>query len=226
MMAKKVIGAVTIGQAPRHDVVDEMLDVLGPEYEVRQAGALDGLNREEIEALRPVGDDYRLVTRLADGREVQLAERLVTPLLQAQVKRLFDEGLPLVMLLCTGAFPPFQTKGRLVRPQELLYNATQELAEGRRLGVVCPAEEQVEQAKRTWRERVGMESVVRAASPYHSEEEVAQAARELKVEGVEVVALDCMGYTRSMQARVREITGALVLLPRTLMAAVVRGMMG
>jgi protein AroM len=226
MMAKKVIGAVTIGQAPRHDVVDEMLEVLGPEYEVRQAGALDGLSRVEIEALRPVGDDQRLVTRLADGQEVQVAERLITPLVQAQVDRLFDEGLPLVMLLCTGVFPPFKTKGQLVRPQELLYQAAATLVEGRKLGVLCPAAEQVEEAKRTWHARVGIEPVVRAASPYHGDEEVEIAARAMKEEGVEVVALDCMGYTRSMQARVREITGALVLLPRTLMASVVRGRLG
>jgi protein AroM len=199
MMAKKVIGAVTIGQAPRHDVVDEMLEVLGPEYEVRQAGALDGLSQVEIGALRPVGDDQRLVTRLADGQAVQVAERLITPLVQAQVDRLFDEELPLVMLLCTGVFPPFETKGQLVRPQELLYQAAATLVEGRRLGVLCPAAGQEKQTELNWNARL---------------------------EGVEVVALDCMGYTRSMQARVREITGALVLLPRTLMAAVVRGRLG
>ena len=50
------IGLVTIGQSPRSDVVPDMAAILGPAVEIREAGALDGLARSEIDALAPTGD--------------------------------------------------------------------------------------------------------------------------------------------------------------------------
>ena len=42
----KRIGAITIGQSPRVDVVPEMQQILGPDVEIVQAGVLDGLSPE------------------------------------------------------------------------------------------------------------------------------------------------------------------------------------
>ena len=73
----KRIGAITIGQSPRVDVVPEMQQILGPDVEIVQAGVLDGLSPEEIAALAPAGNgdsEIRrlrgspvLVSRLRDG---------------------------------------------------------------------------------------------------------------------------------------------------------------
>ncbi len=49
----RTIGAITIGQAPRDDVVPEMEKRLGPPVRVLQAGALDGLSRADITAFAP-----------------------------------------------------------------------------------------------------------------------------------------------------------------------------
>ena len=62
------VGIVTIGQAPREDVVPDMAELMGPGAEILEGGALDGLTREEIERLAPEGDHEVLVTRLTDGR--------------------------------------------------------------------------------------------------------------------------------------------------------------
>jgi protein AroM len=78
--------------------------------EIREAGALDGLSKEEIAKLAPAEGDYVLVTRLADGSSVQVAEH-------------FRNGIPLVFLLCTGEFPGFETGGLLIRPQKVWYQA-------------------------------------------------------------------------------------------------------
>src|SRR3989442_131023 len=67
---RSVVGLVTIGQSPRSDVVPEMAALIGPGIEVREAGALDGLKRSEIEPLAPTGDDEILVTRPQDGSAV------------------------------------------------------------------------------------------------------------------------------------------------------------
>ena len=59
------IGLITVGQAPRSDVVPDMAAILGGDVEIVEAGALDGLTREEIAPLAPEGDDEIIVTRLA-----------------------------------------------------------------------------------------------------------------------------------------------------------------
>lgn len=47
-MEDKVIGAVTIGQAPRVDIIPELATILGLGVQVREAGALDGLSKEGL----------------------------------------------------------------------------------------------------------------------------------------------------------------------------------
>ena len=61
------IGAVTIGQSPRTDVMADMKAILGEEVEVLEAGALDGISMEEIKQMEPAKGDYVLVSRLQNG---------------------------------------------------------------------------------------------------------------------------------------------------------------
>jgi protein AroM len=56
------VGLITVGQAPRSDVVPDMAAILGGGVEIVEAGALDGLTREQIAPLAPEGDDEILVT--------------------------------------------------------------------------------------------------------------------------------------------------------------------
>ena len=46
---KKKIGAITIGQSPRIDVIPEMQEILGENVIILEAGALDGLTKKDIE---------------------------------------------------------------------------------------------------------------------------------------------------------------------------------
>lgn len=220
-MTKKVLGAVTIGQAPRTDLVPEFKAILGSEVEIREAGALDDLSRAEIEAFAPTAGDYVLVTRLADGSSVKVAEKYVFPRLKEKIANLFADGMPVVILLCTGEFPDFPTEGLLVRPQPILYNVTAALAKGLKLGVICPAVDQITQATERW-QTVGRELVVEAASPYGAPEELTRAAEALKGAGVQIVVMDCMGYTLDMQKKVKDIVGVPVILARGIVARVVQ----
>lgn len=43
---KKKIGAITIGQSPRIDVIPEMQEILGENVIILEAGALDGLTKK------------------------------------------------------------------------------------------------------------------------------------------------------------------------------------
>ena len=225
-MDKKIIGTVTIGQAPRIDVVPEIAEILGPDVEICEAGALDGMTREEIAKLAPEKDDYVLVTRLADGSSVQVAERHITPRIVEKIKGHFRNGIPLVFLLCTGEFPGFDAGGLLIRPQKILFNAVSAVAGGQRLGILNPSPDQTAQSDRRWREA---SDTVRSvpASPYvDAMAAVERAAYELKDWGVQLTVLDCIGYTRAMQQKVREITGKPVILARGIAARTVRELIG
>ena len=88
------IGAITIGQSPRDDIIRDIRPLLGEEIQLLQAGGLDGLSREEIEAFTPQPGDYVLISKLRDGSSVVFAERYILPRLQACIDRLEEDGGP------------------------------------------------------------------------------------------------------------------------------------
>lgn len=71
------IGAVTIGQSPRTDVMADMKAILGEEVEVLEAGALDGISMEEIKQMEPAKGDYVLVSRLQNGEFAKFGESFI-----------------------------------------------------------------------------------------------------------------------------------------------------
>ena len=217
MGVKRKIGAITIGQSPRVDVVPEMLEVLGPGVELVEGGALDGLSASQVSEIAPRDGDYVLVTRLRDGTSVHVAEHQILPRMQEQVDRLVADGAEAVALLCTGEFPAFRSSRLVVEPQVVLHHFVAAIARGRRLGVVVPAPEQVEQGTRRWQGVAG-EVCVAAGSPYAEIAELERAAEALKGWGAELIVLDCIGFTGAMKARAAAIARAPVILPRTVLA--------
>jgi protein AroM len=220
----KIIGTVTIGQSPRTDIIPELTAILGSEVKIKEAGALDGLSKEEIAAFAPREGDYVLVTRLADGSSVKVAEQYITPRLREKIETFFTEGIDVVALLCTGEFELFG-KGLLVRPQPILNNVTAAIATGLKIGVISPAADQIPQSKKRW-QQVGTGQVMVAASPYGDPAELDEAAQILKEKQVQLVVLDCMGYTLAMQDKVRQITGAPVILARGIFGRVLKELIG
>ena len=68
----KKIGAITIGQAPRTDILQDIEPILGPDVVLIQAGALDTMTLDEVRSLRPDGQGNTLVSRMRDGTAVTL----------------------------------------------------------------------------------------------------------------------------------------------------------
>src|SRR6266403_1285539 len=133
-MSKARIGMVTVGQAPRGDVVPDMAALL-PGVEILEAGALDGLDRAAIARLAPAGDDEILVTRLADASSVFVGKAHVLPRVKARIAALEDQGVALTVLLCTGAFPRMAARRPLLEPQQVLLGVLRGLSHPARLGV-------------------------------------------------------------------------------------------
>ncbi|NPV69544.1 MAG: AroM family protein [Firmicutes bacterium] len=220
MVVKRVLGTLTIGQSPRVDLIPEMKDILGGNVEVLEAGALDGLTLEEVQGLYPGPDDYVLVTRMADGTSVKIAERHILPRMQERIDGLVARGAEIIALVCTGEFPPFHCDRLIVRPQRVLHNTTAAVAGGLNLGVLLPDADQIPQGTRRW---TGAASAVRIepASPYGPVEAIGRAAANLREWGAQLVVMDCIGYTLAMKDTVREITGVPVVLARSIVARVV-----
>jgi protein AroM len=210
------VGAITIGQSPRPDIVDEILPLLGGGTRVIEVGALDGLTDAEIAAMRPADDDHTLVTVLGGGREVLVGRRHLVPRIQACVDHLANQ-VELIMMLCTGTFPPFRTERLMLYPEHLLFQAVYAVARGARVGVLTPSARQMADQEKRWRE-VAASVTVRAFSPYTAADDLDAACADFVAAGADIVVLDCLGYTTALKRTVRERTGRPVLLARTVLA--------
>ena len=76
----RTVHFLTIGQSPRPDVVPEILGMLGDtarRIAPVEAGALDGLSREDVRAGAPRDGEMPLVSRLRTGEEVVIGEDFV-----------------------------------------------------------------------------------------------------------------------------------------------------
>jgi protein AroM len=208
------IGAITIGQSPRTDVIPDMQGILGPDVTIIEAGALDGLSRDKVADLAPGTDDQVLVTRMRDGTAVRVAGRHIVPRLQWYIEELEPE-VGAIMLLCTGTFAPFASSRPILYPERLLFALAAATAPGAHLGVITPDERQILEQQKRW-SAVSPLVTVLAASPYESSGELERLARELA--GADLLVLDSLGYSVTMKATVRAASGKPVLLPRTVLA--------
>ena len=224
---RPVVGLVTIGQSPRPDIVPDMAAIIGPGIDIREAGALDGLSRVEVDALKPTGDDEILVTRLLDGTGVFVGKQKIVRLVEERIARLEREGAQLTALLCTGAFPPLRAARSLIQPQPVLFGTLRGMSWPGRLGVVTPSVPHVPQTEARWRGD-GFDPVVVPLSPYEEEDPAAlrRAGGALRSAGVGLVVMDCMGFRRKTRDEMRDLTGAPVLLANFLVARVIAELCG
>jgi protein AroM len=213
------IGMVTIGQSPRNDVISEIRGILGP-LEIVERGCLDELTKEQIESLVPKERDPFFVTLLRDESSVRISREKAIALLQQLVKELENEDAALIALLCTGDFPDLKSKKLVIKPGKLIHKIVQGMLTGeKKLGVIIPSSQQIEQTKKKWN---NLNPEIAVASPYENPRQIGEAARRLKAKSVDLTVLDCIGYTRQMKQKVKEVTGKPVILPRTILARVSR----
>ena len=213
----RTAGLITIGQSPRVDMVPEMSGWLGS-ARILERGALDGMDGTGISSLRPGPDDYPLVTRLGDGSSVTIAKRKLLPRIQSAITELEDEGSDVVVLVCTGEFPEFRHRVPLLTAERLFVDGARAIAQGARVGVLCPLSEQADLTRRKW-SFLGEGLHVDAGSPYGGALEVLRApARRLGKSGVDYIVLDCMGYTQEMKELVSREAGAPAILARSVVA--------
>lgn len=208
---------VTIGQTPRTDMVPDLVARLPAGTQVREVGALDGLDRAAVAALAPGPGEQRLVTRMANGGQVIVGKEKI----QARLQRIFDglgrDPSVVTVLVCTGHFPDLCGPGVFLDAQHLVDHGVAAICAGMvKIGLMLPAAEQEEEFH--FKPAPHQELRVTWASPYVGDR-FDEAARELS--GCDAVVMHCMGYTEQQRARVARASGRPVLLARRFVAAAV-----
>ncbi|UCH37749.1 MAG: AroM family protein [Candidatus Bathyarchaeota archaeon] len=214
------IGAITVGQSPRDDIVPDMKRILGESFEIIECGALDGLSPREIQLLAPGDDDHIVVSRRRDGSAVTLAKKHVSHRLQRCIDQLEKRNVKLIALLGTANFPELKSTKLLIQPSNLLQRMAISMIEKGRISVVTPLKKQCEQTRRKW-EHLRVDVVVDHALPYASEDQIIAVAQRIVKENVDLIVLDCIGFNVTMKRSIRMIVKKPILLPITLLARII-----
>lgn len=220
---RTIVGMATIGQTPRIDVVPAMQRILGPEVHVIQAGALDGLDRDEIATLAPTPGEQPIVTRLRDGSSTRLSHREILPRMQRCVDQLTAQGAAFTVMLCGADWSEVRSDRLILNPGKLFPNTITALAAGRRLGIIKPDAGQVEGESRRY-SALGIDAVVTSASPYLGDarlDAARAAACFLREREVDLVWMTCVGMDERMRQAVQEEVERPAILAQALLARLV-----
>lgn len=215
---------ITIGQSPRDDLVSEVVNLTGITAKVFECGALDELNKSEIVELAPEPGEYVLVTRLSDGTPTRLASSKIVKKVQSCIDSLVSQGVDLIVILCSGTWPKFRSPKLVVTPGEVFRGFTLGMVnKGDKLGIIIPDEGQVAIAEKKWhKDKVQLRIVVASPFGLTGNDEMIRAAKSLKEFAVDLVAMDCIGYSVEKKRIVQEITGKSVVLVRSVLASIIR----
>jgi protein AroM len=228
-MRQKLLGTLTIGQAPRPDVTPVIDRHVPAEVRRIHRGVLDGLSAAEIDARFGMTEpgEPALVTRLADGRVVELSRRRMREGVKNALGALEAAGCDVILLLCTGTFEGLECKRSwLVEPDRIIPGMVFGLTERRRLGVVVPIASQIASESGKWRS-LPVPPIFAWASPYSigAEEELCRAGTELKARGAEAILLDCIGFTERHRTALKPL-GLPVILSNAVAAKAVAELLG
>jgi protein AroM len=221
-MAQRVLGTLTIGQAPRSDIVP-ILDRYVPQSVRRiHCGVLDGLSHAEIDArygARP-GEPI-LVTRLSNGSSVRLSGPKVELGAQEKLGLLEREGCDVILMLCTGTFHALRCRRSwLVEPDRIIPPLAAALLQDRLLGIIVPVAEQMQSESGKW-SWLARPPIFASASPYSDDlDAVTRAGAELADRGTQALLLDCIGFTERHRTALAQ-TGLPVILSNAIVAKAV-----
>lgn len=210
------LALLTIGQSPRQDVIDD-IGYLLRNVDYIERGVLDGLNKEYIERnLSPKpGEDF-YITRLSNGSQVKVSKKLIDEMMVELVRKV-EEYVDLIVIMCTGDFN-ISSKKLLLLPSKVIVKFIESLSP-KSLGVLVPGKGQEDMAYNRWIEIVDNVKVF-AWSPYTDGEYLLKSiAKNLK--DVDIIVMDCIGYSTGHGNLLKRITGKPVVVPRHLIASII-----
>ncbi|MEM7346490.1 MAG: AroM family protein [Chloroflexota bacterium] len=146
MIPSKRLGALTIGQSPRPDLVAPLHSLL-PQYEIVEAGALDPVAAADLPSIENA--QYPLTTRLRTGELVYADARFLQLHLQNALDVLERQGVVATILLCAGTFSDLVGVQPLFKPFDIACATLQALSL-HSIGIISPIVEQELPIKQRW----------------------------------------------------------------------------
>ena len=207
----RILGIITVGQAPRDDIAALFASHAPASTRVVLRGALDGASDSEVDMLKPESGADTLYTRLRGERDVKLSKKAVIARSPATLAKLRDDGCDVIVYACTGDFPPMAGDEGVLFPSRVLSGLAAGLLPRGRLGLLVPLAEQIGKLTSKWA-RPDLEIVAEALAPSADAAEAKQAAERLAARKPDLVAMDCMSYTPATKEWVKGPLGVPALL--------------
>lgn len=230
---RKRVCFITLGQSPRPELISEVLEHIREPIDYAEIGALDGIAREEIEALHSARDTP-LVTKLADGKEIVVSSSFIHKRLESVIAHVDRRGHDLLVLLASGIFRSFDTVTPLVHGQFAVDEWITSFVMGTaQLGVVFPLRKQAS-------DPVTLQNYGTLIQNYQTVAYSGKASRidetAMLLQSVDFILMHSVGYTNEMAEQLareshkpvvtarRVIAGALHLRLREAAGAVEHGL--
>ena len=167
---------------------------------------------------RPTGES-RLATRLKDGTQIVISHHKTLPLVQERVTELNRQGVDLILLLCTGSFPVFESRAPDHRVPNASLTTPWRRLSGRRTPWACssPWPSRRDHIGRSPKHITPNVAVV-SASPYLDPDRLRQAAREMAEHKPDLIVLHCMGYNETHRRIVAEVLNKPSIVANSMVA--------
>lgn len=220
-MSNKRLGTITIGQAPRKDITPILTSHIAKDVECIHLGVLDHLDKQTInDIFKPRYGEAILTTRLLDNTSIILGKTEVQKCLQHKIDKLQQKNCSIIALLCTGEFQGLCCeKSLLIEPDHVIPPTISAIIGNRKLGIIVPLKEQIKSEAAKW-QGLKQPPCFSVSSPYTgTEKTLTDATEKLLKQHVDLIILDCMGFTYSHQTIVKQLSGSVpVVLSNALLA--------
>ena len=201
------IAVITMGHAPRPDVMQEIAPLLG-DAQYDEFGALDNDPESAIACMAPSGDELSYLTQLRDGRHVIVEAGFVTSRTEALVAALDGRNYDLLVLAMTGMRARLSTRTPLIHGQDALDAWISALvASNSRIGIIFPLASQQSAASESDYGTKLKSSLATIGGSQSSD--LTQAID--RVSGADLIVMNSVGYTGGMAQQVARTSGKPVV---------------
>ncbi len=213
---------VSVGQSPRTELVDSVMRDVGMPVEAHEIGALDGLDEEAIDDLRPLPGEARIITVLRNGESIVLSKPRIADRMSRIVANLPSGAYDLVVILTTGLFRDFQSSCPTVNTQRVMEATVMSLAfRGDAIGLIQPLEDQVDELDIP---ALGLFQITATHAQNANRASLASALLDLAE--CEIIVLNSVSFDEEDRQTVAKASGKPVILARRLVAGAIRLLLG
>lgn len=218
-MPQYTLGILTLGQAPREDVIPTFRNILGSNVSFLQRGALDNLSSQEMDLIKASPEDIGIETRLLSGESVLVIKDLLLAKLMVKAGEL-EAKCEWVLLLCSGQFPALKlSHPNIIQPIDFIKPIIKAIAKEKSLCIIGPKSDMA-LAPAQWRD-CAKNVFTAACSPYSHEKNLESAASNSLEGGADVIFMDDMGFNEEQRQVVRKISGVTTINATSLTARVI-----